>query len=459
MSLETDMSIDESTTNSSGNKTVTWLHLSDLHACKPKTGWDAKRVTDTLCKDLRKMQEKHGLRPDLIFFTGDAAYGHLGNAEGKSISEQFREAHDFLIAVRESFDPPIDQRNLFLVPGNHDVNRNRITDFQIDWLLSNERKLDDIERCIQAPERENWKQLLMRLDDYARFLQTYGYDHLLTGRDRLIYADAREVNGLRVGIAGFNSAWSSRGVGRDEMGRLWMAGRFQLETLSQQMPPNDFKIALLHHPSNWLFPEENSTFKWQLERDFPFVLHGHEHQDFVRSDASNGHTVISAGACHEWSESKKNGYNFVRLDFATEHGDVWLRQYEAIGGGWIPRVIHGRTDEQGCWPLGHLQPWIGMVSKKIKPVGEKAANNIINEIPAKNEDQKKDYETRYRKAVADKLDYIELFGIDLPKEAKEYSLTVAYVSLNLADEDQEGNEELDNEIAATCQTSLSQHAS
>ncbi|MBN3878466.1 hypothetical protein [Nostoc sp. JL23] len=48
-------------------QTLTWLHLSDIHACKPRTGWDAKRVTDTLCKDLKKTQERYGLRPDLIF--------------------------------------------------------------------------------------------------------------------------------------------------------------------------------------------------------------------------------------------------------------------------------------------------------------------------------------------------------------------------------------------------------
>jgi Leucine-rich repeat (LRR) protein/3',5'-cyclic AMP phosphodiesterase CpdA len=455
MSLKADTPIDDSNLKTTSAKTVTWLHLSDLHACKPKTGWDAKRVTDTLCKDLRKMQEKKGLRPDLIFFTGDAAYGHLGNGEGKSITEQFREAHDFFTAVRESFDPPIDQRNLFLVPGNHDVNRNRITDFETEWLLSGDRTLDEITRCIQTTG-VNWKQLLGRLDDYAHFLQTYGYDHLLTGRDRLIYADAREVNGLRVGIAGFNSAWSSRGVGRDEMGRLWMAGRFQLDTLNQEMPPNDFKIALLHHPCNWLFSEENPTFGRQLERDFPFVLHGHEHQDFVRNNASNGHTVISTGACHEWSESKNNGYNFVRLDFTAERGDVWLRQYDSTGGGWIPRIVHDCTNDQGCWPLEHLKPWIEMVSNKINPVVKNATTNIIAEITAIDEDQTKDYEPRYRKAVADKLDYIELFGIDLPKEAKEYSLTVAYVSLNLADEDQEDSEdeELDDEITGVEQTSF-----
>ncbi|MCC5657316.1 hypothetical protein LC608_10030 [Nostoc sp. XA010] len=89
-------------------QTLTWLHLSDIHACKPLTGWDAKRVTDTLCKDLKKMQERYGLRPDLIFFTGDAAFGNIGSGAGKSIAEQFREAHDFLTTVRESFQPAIE---------------------------------------------------------------------------------------------------------------------------------------------------------------------------------------------------------------------------------------------------------------------------------------------------------------------------------------------------------------
>ncbi len=446
-------------------QTLTWLHLSDLHACKPKIGWDAKRVTDTLCKDLKKMQEKYGLRPDLIFFTGDAAFGNIGDGGGKSIAEQFREAHDFLTKIRESFEPVIEQRNLFLVPGNHDVHRDRITDFETEWLLSDKRNLDDITRCIQNVGA-NWKQLLGRLDDYAYFLETYGYDHLLTGRDRLIYADAREFDGFRVGIAGFNSAWSSRGVGREEMGRLWMAGRFQLETLNQQIPPNDFKIALLHHPSNWLFPEENPEFGDLLQRDYQFVLHGHEHRGWVRPDASTGHTVISAGACYEWSESKNNGYNFVRLDFAQGTGEVWLRQYESSGGGWVSRLIANRTDDSGCWNLTHLQPWMEKLcssvaaKKNSNSAVEVSTNNIpIDITPESKVDRAEDYEIRYRKAVADKLDYVQLFGIDVPRESKEYSLTVAYVSLNLSDEDGEITEaeELEgdiNELTAREQTTF-----
>jgi Leucine-rich repeat (LRR) protein/nucleoside phosphorylase/predicted MPP superfamily phosphohydrolase len=422
--------------------TLTWLHLSDLHACKPRTGWDAKRVIESLRKDLQKMQNQYGLRPDLIFFTGDAAFGNIGRNEGKSIAEQFREAHDFLTAVRESFCPKIEQRNLFIVPGNHDVNRNRISDFETSWLLDNKRTLDDVNRCIQETGT-NWKKLLERLEDYSHFLKTYGYDHLLTSKEHLIYADAREIRGLCVGIAGFNSAWSSRGVGREELGRLWMAGRFQLETLQQILPKNDLSIALVHHPINWLVPEENPTFGRQLERDFPFVLHGHEHQDFIRTDAMTGHSVISSGACHEWSESKNNGYNFVQLDFAKETGLAWLRQYDSTGGGWIPRIIHNRTNDQGCWPLEHLKPWMKQLrdsknTDNLEVDFDNDANNISAKINTEKEfNRGKNYEDRYRKAVAKKLDYMELFGVDIPRDSKEYSLTIAYVSLNLYDENKE----------------------
>jgi predicted MPP superfamily phosphohydrolase len=220
------------------------------------------------------MQDQRGLRPDLIFFTGDAAYGQVGSKRGELIADQFREAHDFLEKVRTAFSPEVEQRNVFLVPGNHDVNRTCIAESETFW-LEQAQSLDKIERLVQSADI-SWQRILERLNDYESFLDNYGYDHLLTGRERLIYADAREVAGVRIGIAGFNSAWSSTGAGRSEKGKLWMAGRFQLETLLQALPPNDFAIALMHHPSNWLVSEEDPDFDRDLKHEFPFVLHGHE---------------------------------------------------------------------------------------------------------------------------------------------------------------------------------------
>ncbi len=39
-------------------QTITWLHLSDLHACPPRSGWDARRITSTLCDDLVRLREE-----------------------------------------------------------------------------------------------------------------------------------------------------------------------------------------------------------------------------------------------------------------------------------------------------------------------------------------------------------------------------------------------------------------
>jgi predicted MPP superfamily phosphohydrolase len=404
-------------------RTLTWLHLSDLHACRPRTGWDARRVLETLQKDLRLKQSKHGLRPDLVFFTGDAAFGQIGDGPGERIDQQFREAHDFLTGVRQCFEPEVPQRDLYIVPGNHDVNITRISAFESAW-LSNLDSVEELEAIIQDGGNE-WKLLINRLRDYTHFLDTYGYFHLLTGREKLIYADVREVSGVRVGIAGFNSAWSSRGVGREEMGRLWLGGRFQLETLLGELAPHDLRIALTHHPGNWLVPEENPGFFRELRRDFQFVLHGHEHEKFVDSDADNGHTVLSAGACHEWSQGKSNGYNFVRIDLDTRHGDVWLREYDSTGGAWGPCFVAGRTDESGRWPLDHLGKWIDRIEGVHEPADQRDEPDEAEYEPKREQTPEADYEARYRKTVADRLDYVQLFGIDVPSEAKNYSLCVA----------------------------------
>lgn len=431
-------------------RTITWLHLSDLHACTPNSGWDAKRVLESLRRDLRRMRDDQKLVPDLIFFSGDAAFGHLGSEKGKAIGDQFREAHDFLTAVREEFSPAVPQRNVFLVPGNHDVNRTVITSFETKW-IEEMRSLDEIER-IMREAKTDWQQLTRRLHDYGHFLQSSGYEHLLTQPEHLIYADLREVAGVRIGIGGFNSAWSSRGAGREEIGKLWMAGRFQLETVLKALPPHDLRIALIHHPGNWLVPEENQNPKFfdELHRDFHFVLHGHEHNQWVRQDASNQHTILSAGACHEWSTTKNNGYSFVRLNLDTAQGEVWLREYESKGGGWRPCVVTDKTNNDGLWPLD-----LTKLLMSLKPMtDEQPAQSVpLPSVTSASVSPEVDYETRYRKAVVDRLDHMQLFGIDVPRDSKEYPLSIAFVSVNLADDEDDETENSRDDKAAASQAS------
>ncbi len=89
-------------------------------------------------------------------------------------------------------------------------NRDEVDPGQSYWLGAKGRSLDDVVGMIQGRTRQDkrqWQRFLERLEDYRAFLHGRGYHHLLTDPEgRLIFADSREIGGLRVGIAGFNSA-------------------------------------------------------------------------------------------------------------------------------------------------------------------------------------------------------------------------------------------------------------
>jgi len=328
--------------------TVTWLHLSDVHFCPEKTGWDAARVLRSLRRDLVEMQDRHGLHPDLIFFTGDLAFGHLPDS---AIEGQFEEGMRFLDGVRKSFRPTVKRDRVFIVPGNHDVNRRLVSSMETEWLDRQESTAGA--ETISLLMRDNqrvWRFIAERLNDYRQCLERHGYRHLLADPARLVYAVRRNISGFQVGIAGFNTAWSC--CREKEKGSLWL-GRWQLETLRSALEECAFRIALTHHPCNWLRPEEDTVLRREVEQSFEFHLHGHEHLGWA--DRADRHVRIAAGACYEHS-TMEAGYSFVRLEPSHGRGEVLFRRYDATGGGWVARNVHGKAEQDGRWPL--KMPWL-----------------------------------------------------------------------------------------------------
>jgi len=267
-----------------------WLHLSDLHYCEPRTGWDAETVLGTLLEDLRKMESRLGSPPDLIFFTGDLAFG---NAED-GLEAQYAGAGKFLDAVRNAFSREIPKDRVFIVPGNHDVDRNAVTDMETMWLdmTDDENKITEMIR----KAGQQWENCFRRLHSYREFLKTNGYDHLLTDPKRLVYAVNLEIGGKTIGIGGFNSAWSCSRDSAVERGKLWMAADWQSQTVLLKLKNADVKIALAHHPGDW-FRESEKRYFTRIQESFHFFLHGHEHDDWTLP-VSDYHATVSASACY-----------------------------------------------------------------------------------------------------------------------------------------------------------------
>ncbi|MEK7996799.1 MAG: NACHT domain-containing protein [Planctomycetota bacterium] len=330
-----------------GNDAIVWLHLSDLHSYEKETGWDARRVLTTLRTDLQRMQECHGLTPDLIFFTGDAAWGHMGATKGDKISDQVSEAFEFLERVRTSFFRPPPRANIFLVPGNHDVNRDMVTPDQTAWLDATQDGAA-ITRMIQSADLQ-WNRNMERLAAYRACLQEHEYGHLVSDPERLIYSECRNLRGIEVGIVGFNSAWSS--CREEEQAKLWLGAEWQIRHLQKKTELCHLLIGLIHHPFNWLVPTEQLIFRRMIQNSFSFLLHGHEHDIWV--DQSDRHVCISADACY-FRSREKNGYNLVRLKCQADQGEVFLRMFDPKGEGWVPCVVADRAPE-GRWPLERIK--------------------------------------------------------------------------------------------------------
>lgn len=126
------------------DESITWLHISDTHFCFQKGGYEARNILSELVEDLQIMEEKEGLCPDFIFYTGDIAYGNIG----ESLEDQYDSAQEFINQIRTSFSREVPIKMVFLVPGNHDVDRKKITDIDKEGFKIVYKTLDSINNLI-----------------------------------------------------------------------------------------------------------------------------------------------------------------------------------------------------------------------------------------------------------------------------------------------------------------------
>jgi len=418
---------------------LTWLHLSDLHARK-RDDWDAQEIKEKLVLDLKSMQKDHGLRPDFVFFTGDLAYG----AANIEMTEQYKLVRDFLESVRKAFDPEIPIRDLYLVPGNHDIDREEILPEQTVWLRHGDRKLDEIIAAMRDGKKQ-WRAWMERLENYRNFLISYGLTHLTPDDPHLIWADVREIEGVRVGIAGLNSAWSC--ANDEDKAKLWFGVDWQIAQVKRSMGEVDFAFLLVHHPGNWFTEQEDPEVMRRLRQEFPIVLHGHEHKKWVEHD-SEDRLVLSAGACYQ-STWMDNGYSLGTIDLDQRTGSIHLREWDSTGRGWVSHNIAGKTKD-GLWQLKNLS-WLSSSDGEKQNSSFESTDNVDDSNPVLGESADEHFTQRYCEHVIKQYDILELFGCDIPKELKSHQLSVAYVSLNLTQEDED--QPLSRRVNSKCDSS------
>jgi len=299
---------------------ITWLHLSDLHFRKgEQQTWNRDIVLRTLLDDVCEQIASEGLRPDFVAVSGDVAFS--GAPEEYALAGQFL---DELLKVTG-----LPKTRLFVVPGNHDVDRSAITRgaAAIASSLDNRQLLDEL-LTTDADRR----LIFRKFSHYADFVNGYFGEQLPFDDECYFHVKFPGMTNMHVAVLGLNSAWLS--AGDEDRGRLALGER-QVRQALEASRDADMRIVLLHHPFEWLREFDRDDCEALLMDGCDFILHGHLHRTGLLSlkTPDAGAMLIAAGACYETREYP-NGYNWARLDLTTGQGTIYLRTYSDRRGGF-----------------------------------------------------------------------------------------------------------------------------
>jgi predicted phosphodiesterase len=254
-------------------KQITVLHLSDLHLTSDTSvlkNIDSEQFKAELLKKITEYNEKNKI--DFVVVTGDIIF--KGNVQDFGLAKNFfKEIENTL-----SLGPD----KLIFVPGNHDGIR--FPEYNGKIVTDNQ--------TFQA-------HILTRFSDFCRFSRSFDrctYKKI-SGTDAHRSFDVRnvEINGTKIRFILLNSALYYNQKG--EYKKLIITN-YQLENVLANCKTNfdpDITIALMHHPLDWLNPNDKQDlmryFKDKLKIDI--LLHGHTHENAIYGDISPDYVILN----------------------------------------------------------------------------------------------------------------------------------------------------------------------
>ena len=290
------------------------LHISDLHIDEKSCG-SIDSMLKKLVEDIKKVQQDADINIEFICFTGDLV-SRGDQALDKENQIELAETH-FINPLLDAIN--IKKKNFILVPGNHEINQDKI-DRVTEKGLSAINDLSEINETIEY------------MDDMYKNRISYFYDYIFKNYIKdahgwnLGYSVEREVNNIKFGFVGLDSAWRSSGSGDKERGTL-LIGKPQIDYHYEIIKDASIKICLMHHPLDWLSDKEMKIIERELGK-FDIVLRGHVHDLEDKQVTTQQYSTIfnTAGKLNPISEFY-SGYSIINIDIDNMVCDIYQRDY------------------------------------------------------------------------------------------------------------------------------------
>ena len=299
------------------------LHISDLHITE-KESFDTNVVLDPLIDRIKKDQ-KSGLKPEIVVVSGDIA--------NTGVMAEYELAKKFFDKVLGCLK--IGPEGLFIVPGNHDVNRKAYRPKDIPAYETMKELNHELENYLD--------DLLKGMDDYFSFVES-NYSHLKSTKDRLVpfVCDYEAECGKRIGLVGLNSAWMCRkSPDKEEIA----IGEYQIKNAMEELCQKgdmNLQISIFHHPMHWLWPKDCKICRKYLNESILLCGHLHDTMGEYREDLEGFIYQFIAGGAYLSSDSKwPNRFQYITVDWDKVGVRLDYRKFDEDSRKWCPESKKG----------------------------------------------------------------------------------------------------------------------
>ena len=292
------------------------LHLSDIHFRASKA-WDSDPVLKALARHIAS-EVQAGMAPDLVVFSGDLAFA--GQASEYEMARSWLEER-LWPALPDDFP----REHLLMVPGNHDVDRDKISlgadALQLTLLAKGSQ--DTIAKVLAGDEDRS--TMHRRLEAYLKFhANWHGEPAPFPWWQRTI-----DIRGCKIHIAGLDSAWMCSGD--EDHGKL-LVGRYQLSQVveTDEAEQADWRIAVMHHPWSYLAEFDGEELRPIVHQHCDLLLRGHLHatrpERIVPPDPGRACLELAAGCVYD-NRQWPNGFQWIELSPGKDRVRVHLRNW------------------------------------------------------------------------------------------------------------------------------------
>lgn len=322
------------------------LQLSDIHIKSAKDRVFSRDVKIT--EAVRNL----GFKADLciVAVTGDIAFAgtEAQYAESLAILENLR-----INLPAALGGTPVE---FVAIPGNHDCN------FSLDSkvrrsVISTAKADNEVDESVIEVATSVQK-------DFFSLLHLY-FNHNLEFINKLYWRYQFNVKGHKILVNCFNTAWVSEL--REQPGTMY----YPLEYLPTDCECN-LSISLLHHPYNWLEPNNSRPFRKAIQFMSDVILTGHEHDatvSMMKINLLQESTHIEAGALQDSENDKTSEFNCILID-DEEH------QQAILPFKWDGNLYHTVYPISSRWAEYH-----GNAARKANEFGLKEDTNTwLNDL-------------------------------------------------------------------------------